>query len=553
MIKINKLSLLILSVVFILFIDSCVDSNDSFVETFENEINVKIGDTASLYESVNSGKRTLIRPYFEYIAISEDDNIAQVSTDSQNVIGNELGSTIITIYGKDNEILKKIKVNVIANYIITLKAAEIFNLKEELPEIFENVGKHLMLQSEDVRIASIEYPYGDVIYAGTPGMTYIRSSQFKTPVIEVNVEDFQGTAPYEIPNVKDSDTMDNVETIMASYTKTESGLTYFNHLRSQYVTYSPYGNAKKIIFYFQYDNEKGSGNLQGFEIETKESSYNNLCYLFSHFEYGSTKSSSVDAMTMFNPIVYNYFKAGYWYITSDNTNDKEGWEDLIFKLSPTDVKVDYTVIMKAGTKINLTSISPDFENYRNNALSQENRYVADIDMGYLYAGNPGIVYLTNNPYSDSNNLTLEVMVEPYTGKEPFFIPKVKKGNSMDLVKELMKDYTIKNEGTKTINYISYDYILFSPGPDSENITFYFKNNFFSYSLDFFTIEPIADAEDIFSYCCSNYSIGKTGYPNVLYHLFYGSDYFYFETDEWDMYNEKENSVIPWTIIRVKLK
>lgn len=551
--KINKLSLLILSVVFILFVESCTDSNDSFVATFENEINVKIGDTASLYEAENSGEGTLIRPYFEYTAVSEDNNIAQVSRDSQNVFGNELGSTIITVYGEDNEILKKIKVNVIANYIITLKAAEMFSLKEELPEIFENEGKHLMLQSEDGRIASIEYPYGEVIYAGTPGMTYIKSSMFKTPVIEVNVEDFQGTAPYEIPNVKGSDTMDNVETIMASYTKTESGLTYFNHLRSQYVTYSPYGHAKNITFYFQYDNEKGPGNLQGFEIETQESSDNNLSYLFSHFEYGSTKSSPVDAMTMFNPIVYNYFKAGDWYITSDNTNDKEGWRNLIFKLTPTDLKVDYTVVMMAGTKIPLSSISPDFENYQNNNLNQENRYVADIDLGYLYAGNPGIVYLTNNPNSNSNSLTLEVIVEPYTGKEPFIIPKVKKGYTMDQVKELMKDYTIKEEGSKTLNYVSYVYILYSPGPDSENITFYFKNNIFSgYSLELITIGPNADVEDIFSYCCSNYSIHRSGYSSALYNLFNGSRYFYFETDEWNLFNEAENGETPWTVIRLEL-
>ncbi|MCH5242160.1 MAG: hypothetical protein J1F67_07020 [Muribaculaceae bacterium] len=550
--KIIKTTFLI-SIV-LLLINSCTDSNNSFIATFENEINVKIGDTASLYESENSGEGTLIRPYFAYTAISEDTNIAYVLTDDQSVYGNELGSTIITVYGEENEILKKIKVNVIANYTLTLKAADIFSLKEEIPEIFANEGKHLMLQSEDGRIAYIDYPYGDVIYTGTPGRTYIKSTMFKTPVIEVNVESFQGTAPFEIPNVKDSDSLDNVELLMADYTKTESGFTYFNHIRSQYVSYAPYGNAKNITFYFQYDNETRIGNLEGFEIETNESSNNNLNFLFSNFEYGSTKSSTVDAMTMFNPIVYNYFKAGNWFITSDNTNDKEGWENLIFKLSPTDVKVDYTVIMKAGTKITLTSISPDFENYQNNNLSQENRYVADIDMGYLYAGNPGIVYLTNNPYSDSNSLTLEVIVEPYSGKEPFIIPKVKKGNSMDLVKELMKDYTIKDEGTKTINYISYDYILFSSGPDSENITFYFKNNIFSGdSLEFITIEPEADVESIFSYCCSNYSIHSSGYSSALLNLFNGSQYFYFETDEWNIYNETENGVKPWTVIRVELK
>lgn len=530
----NTIAIMAMSAAFISMTTGCKDNAEDFISNLENEITVKIGETVTAFKMEDGYDGVTIRPDFNYELHSDNENIAKVERDEIKGVG--IGKTNITVYHK-NKIEKTIPVEVTANYTIRMGPGEKVTIADAIPEMeVEFPGSdHYYYVSDNEETAYIDtYNYDNLIYAGKPGVAYLYRSVYSNtlPVIEVVVSEYSGSAPFVTPELSPNQSYASAIEKMASFNQTATGFTYFNHRETEYITYSPYGNAESITLYFAYDKTTGVGPLQGFEINTKESTSHILGYLISNYSFGNTKLKKVTLKDIFGGSSLNYFNDGKWYITSNNLDSKGPWQKLTFKSTANEVEIMAVVKMKAGTKAKISDIAPSLGQEYISSASTEDEDIVNFNRGDVYAGKPGVSYLVLNTYSYSNGYGIEVIVEPYSGSIPFEMPNVRKNMTPEEVKQIMSGYTLTETGTAKINSYECEYMTFAPYGNAAEITFYFHISYLGDNqLYYFLINPNLPGDQVRSYLFTNFEIGNTYFCKLDY-LYDGLSGAFFVYGDW---------------------
>lgn len=531
----NKIAVMAILTAFISIGTGCKDTVENFASYIENEIKVEIGESVYAIQMGEDSEGITIRPDFNLKMQSADENIAKVVGDK--IKGVQIGKTEITVY-HNNQIEKIISVEVTANYTIRMVSGEMISIADALPDMgvdFPESNNYYYVSDNEETAYIDTYNYDNLIYAGKPGVAYLYRSVYTNslPVIEVIVSGYSGPAPFVTPELNPNQSYDSAVEKMASFNQTAKGLTIFNHIETEYITYSPYGNAESITLYFAYDKVNNIvGALQGFDIDTKETTSRMLGYLFSNYSYGNTKLKKVTLKNIFGGSSLNYFIDGEWYISSNNLDAQDPWQKLTFKSTPNEIEIKKVAKMKAGTKAKPEDLDPSLSGVYIHSASTEDDEIVALFGGEVYAGKPGVAYLDFNNGSTTNGYAIEVIVEPYSGSVPFEIPDVKKNMTPEEVKQIMSAYTITETGTTKINYDNCDYITYAPYGNAAEITFYFYKSYFGDDkLYYILITPNLAADQVRSYMFTNFQIGNTYYDKLDY-LYDGYSSAHFKYGDW---------------------
>lgn len=310
-------------------------ADDNLIGDIPENITVKMGYPVNLaVRELNS--ETLIIPYVKTYTFSENTHIAEV--DGLIVEGINLGTTTINIY-KDSEqknLIKKVVVTVVPTVSLNLTCGQVASAMDYL-DLDPKYTYGSDFKTSDQNIVLLN---GSTMYALLPGNAKVKyESHMEGPyLIDVTVNKYTGSAPYTlpaaiIPKMTEAQVKEIMNPIMdgfgANYTITE-GYGQMNYQNQNTVTFSPYGNAKSITFYFyngitMHDIKKGE--LSGFVIEPNADPTDVIGYVLSNYKMGD----------VWNPVSQNpilgfrtFYTDNSWNVTTEKGGGAIPWSSVIF-------------------------------------------------------------------------------------------------------------------------------------------------------------------------------------------------------------------------------
>lgn len=325
---------LIISLSFLVcgFFSSCSDEKNE--ANIKSDMIVKMA-FPQLFIEGNEGKEII--PYTSLYPQSEDEAIAMV--DGFYIVGKSLGNTVIDIYRdeKKSELIKKINVEIIPTATLTLTCGYRATF-QDIPSIGETGKTYYAsnFKTSDTGVAILEDGNLMTFYieALMPGTAYISDTHTYDGdvIVEVNVEKYNGSAPFPIPdNLVYFMDVNEVKSVMEGYNlKEEGGSALFNSKYATTLVYAPFGNAESITLYIgeglSLATQNQKDKLLGFKIVPTSDTQDVVSYLLSN--YTLNMDSWVDSS------IWSGFRtfdsSSGWIIGSGADNWSEAWSSVDF-------------------------------------------------------------------------------------------------------------------------------------------------------------------------------------------------------------------------------